>query len=182
MEIPQSLAIESFSQSWLTSLNSSLHGLGESLRPSLDHHTPFNFPISQSSDDVHLVHADQLFSDGLIRPFFNSSTPINPIQATPSASFTSRSSNIVPTIEIHCSFFRRWRKPSVQIFVRCFKCLIRPFRLQLQVRRSIKGSSRVDDIDRRALQYSRADHCYDLVTDNSIDEAVLHCKRSILNK
>ncbi|KAJ6328722.1 hypothetical protein OIU77_010412 [Salix suchowensis] len=92
MESPEALAIESFSRSWLTSVNPSLQGLETSLRASLDssheaisqefecrmqnsrksleedQNFNFYFPISQSPDA--LLHADQLFSDGLIRPVF----------------------------------------------------------------------------------------------------------------
>ncbi|CAK7348802.1 unnamed protein product [Dovyalis caffra] len=209
MEPSETLAIESFSRSWLTSVNSSLHGLETPLRASLDcsheaiseeldYRMPesrrsleedqnfnFDFPISQSPDA--LLHADQLFSDGLIRPIFinqskiEASSSLNLAPTVPS----SFSSGTVSAVQILCRFLGRWRR----ILPNCFG-YVRPFSHRLRGSRII---TRVDNVERiawgvksqsnsreasprRRTAYS-LDGCYD--SESSIHEAVLHCKRSM---
>ncbi|KAE8728237.1 Detected protein of confused Function [Hibiscus syriacus] len=93
MEIAQSLSIESFSYSWLVNLRPSLDSLDTSLGASLDasftemdptmppskrffqDFNKFYFHTSQTPPPT-LVHADELFADGYILPFFvNHSSP-----------------------------------------------------------------------------------------------------------
>ncbi|KAF9669021.1 hypothetical protein SADUNF_Sadunf14G0064100 [Salix dunnii] len=208
MESPETLAIESFSRSWLTSVNPSLQGLETALRASLDssheaisqelecrmqnsrksleqdQNFNFYFPISQSPDA--LLHADQLFSDGLIRPIF-----INQ-----SKSEVSRSLNLAPTVpsfssktvsavQILCRFLGRWKR----ILPKCFG-YVRP--LSRRVRDS-RISTRADYVERIAWEVKShsnsreasptrrvacsLDGCRD--SERSIHEAVLHCKRSM---
>ncbi|KAJ6400658.1 hypothetical protein OIU84_016153 [Salix udensis] len=209
MESPEALAIESFSRSWLTSVNPSLQGLETSLRASLDssHETisqefecrmqssrksreedqnfNFYFPISQSPDA--LLHADQLFSDGLIRPVFinqsksEASTSLSLAPAVPS----SFSSKTVSAVQILCRFLGRWKR----ILPKCFG-YVRP--LSRRVRGS-RISTRVDNVERIAWEVKShsssreaspsrrvacsPDSCRD--SERSIHEAVLHCKRSM---
>lgn len=209
MESSQPLAIDSFSHSWLTSINSSLDGLDELLRASLDSSLEatskeleykttkskrfleevqnFNFdvPICQSPDA--LVHADQLFSDGLIKPIFINQSKIeasNFLDLAPAMPSISSKTG-VSAVDIRCHSFIRWRR-SLQ---KCFGYLRTLCHRIGGLRKSIK----VDDIDGRAWEvkrpsnspgasprqrttYLRDDWC-DI--ESSIYEAVLHCKRSM---
>ncbi|KAL5859621.1 hypothetical protein ACOSQ4_000917 [Xanthoceras sorbifolium] len=92
METSQSLATESFSYSWLSNVKPSFDSLDESLRASLDSYHEaistdldykiiksqrfwaeaqnFNFDIPVSQSPAALLHADELFSDGLIKPVY----------------------------------------------------------------------------------------------------------------
>ncbi|KDP28549.1 hypothetical protein JCGZ_14320 [Jatropha curcas] len=213
MDSSQPLAIESFSYTWLTSINSRLDGL-EELRASLDSYHEatseeldykilkskrsleevqnfdFDVPISQYSDA--LVHADQLFSDGLIKPvFINQSKKevSGSLDLDPTSSLFSRT--VVPTVHVQCHIFKRWRKSSERILLKCFGYL-RPLCYKIT---GSRNSTSVDDIDRRVdrrvrqvkswsnspqespgISNSRTDWC-DI--ESSIYEAVLHCKRSI---
>ncbi|KAG6748165.1 hypothetical protein POTOM_048066 [Populus tomentosa] len=209
MESPETLAIESFSRSWLTSVNPSLQGLETALGASLDssygaiseefdyrmqnsrrsleedQNFNFYFPISQSPDA--LLHADQLFSDGLIRPIFinqsknEASSSLNLAPNVPS----SLSSKTVSAVQILCRFLGRWKR----ILPKCFG-YVRP--LSHRVRDS-RISTRVDNVERiaweaksqsnsreaspsRRVAYS-LDGCHD--SERSIHDAVLHCKRSM---
>ncbi|KAJ6872917.1 membrane-associated kinase regulator 6 [Populus alba x Populus x berolinensis] len=209
MESPETLAIESFSRSWLTSVNPSLQGLETALgaspdspreaiseeldyrmqnsRRSLEEDQNFNFyfPVSQSPDA--LLHADQLFSDGLIRPVFinqsknEASSSLNLAPNVPS----SLSSKTVSAVQILCRFLGRWKR----ILPKCFG-YVRP--LSHRVRDS-RISTRVDNVERiawegksqsnsreaspsRRVAYS-LDGCHD--SERSIHDAVLHCKRSM---
>ncbi|XP_006491204.1 probable membrane-associated kinase regulator 6 isoform X2 [Citrus sinensis] len=79
METSSPLAIESFSYSWLSNVETLLDGIDEPLRTSLDSSSEaiskelaenFNFDIPTSQSSAALLHADELFSDGLIKPEF----------------------------------------------------------------------------------------------------------------
>ncbi|KAJ4843627.1 hypothetical protein Tsubulata_049808 [Turnera subulata] len=198
------LAIESFSQSWLTSINSSLKDIEEPLRPSFDgshevmintrriklkrssfeaHNFNFDVPVSQSSDVI--VHADQLFADGIIKPFFNhSNTNSLDIVPTNRPSFSLKA--FLSAFKLHCHFLGRW-KHALQ---NCLK-FARPV---CHSERGSRKSIKVNDLDRsvwevgsrssnsphvslrRRIAYSMADCCD---VESSIYEAVLHCKRSM---
>ncbi|XP_041001912.1 probable membrane-associated kinase regulator 6 [Juglans microcarpa x Juglans regia] len=155
----------------------------------------FNVPISQSSSSSDLVHADELFSNGIIKPVFKNPQRIryysssivsngnNPLIPFSSASSSSRT--LVPTVQVNCHFLRRWKRTLAtgRILRECFGYLCRPL-----CRRVLRGSrkcTRVDDIDRRSLevkswssspQASPEQRFADM--ESSIHEAVLHCKRS----
>ena len=97
METSQPLSIESFSYSWLVNLKPSLDSLDRSLRASLDtcdeasfiemdprmppsrrffrNSQDFKFDLPVSQTPLTLVHADELFSNGYVMPFF-----VNPLK------------------------------------------------------------------------------------------------------
>ncbi|GKU96839.1 hypothetical protein SLEP1_g10030 [Rubroshorea leprosula] len=215
METLQPLAIESFSESWLSNHRPSFSGLDEQPRASTDgshegtymeldykkvksnrfltesQNFNFNIPIIPSS--TALASADELFSNGLIRPVFvdpskkQSCNTSDFISAIHNSSFSLRT--LIPTRAVHHGFLRRWRKSTGQLLRNLFGCL-RPFCHEAGCSRK---SIRVDDIDRRVQQVrswspspqaspqpstvcSADDRC-DL--ESLIYEAVLHCKRSI---
>ncbi|XP_021683433.2 probable membrane-associated kinase regulator 6 [Hevea brasiliensis] len=212
MECSQPLAVESFSHSWLTSVSSPLNGLEELLRASLDssheaifeeleYKVPkpkrsleevqnFNFDVPSSQFPDALVHADQLFAEGLIKPVFISQSKIDTSSSlvlVPKMHSSVVSSAVVPTVDIQCCIFKRWRKSSQRILQKCVG------HLRLLCRK-LPGSirtTRVDDIDRRARQvkiWSNSPQASPGITytstgwcdiESSIYDAVLHCKRSI---
>ncbi|KAI9182140.1 hypothetical protein LWI28_022492 [Acer negundo] len=118
METSQSLAVESFSYSWLSNIKPSFDSLDESPRASLDsfHEATsadldykivksqrfqgesqnFNFDIPISQSPAPFLHADELFSDGLIKPVYVDPSKIetshtsDPVIVPPVSSFSSR--------------------------------------------------------------------------------------------
>lgn len=203
------LAVESFSYSWLINAKPSLDDLGSPPRTSLDisdesasmgkdYHVlksqsledeaqTFNFdvPISQSS--AALIHADEVFSDGFIVPMFVDPAKeqvldtSHSLSSVPLSSLPSRPG--IPSVGIHFGFFRKWQKSSTSALYRCFGCF-RPFHRKLGGSRK---SIRVDDIDRRLWETRSwrgspqpSLHQSDWChMESSIHEAVLYCKRSI---
>ncbi|XP_024019018.1 probable membrane-associated kinase regulator 6 [Morus notabilis] len=190
------LAVESFSDSWLSNTRPSLiKVLDKSNTNSFD----FDTSISDKSP-VNFVHADELFSDGLIKPVF-----VDPINGGVSSSTSSSSKSTTDSdifalsslsdprtsvtdqdVQMGCSccFFRRRRRLlSEQVLRKIFGYLIRTRRAK--VVGGSKKSTKVDDIDRRTLEVKSWSSCsspgpstvYDI--ESSIYEAVLHCKRSI---
>ena len=120
METSQPLSIESFSYSWLVNLKPSLDSLDSSLRASLDacdeasfiemdprmppsrrffrnsQDFKFDFPISQTP--LTLVHADELFFNGYVMPFFVNPLKMEPYEVSDSTSTlptSSHASNLV---------------------------------------------------------------------------------------
>lgn len=215
METSRPLAIDSFSYSWLSNVKPPLDGIEESLRESLDsaheaiskemacmtvkskRFVPeaqnFNFDIPISPSPAALLHADELFSDGLVKPVFVSPSNIEASSCTSdlsnSYSFSSRNF-VVTASEHHSHVLKKWKKSSKKIMQKCFG-YVRPRCYRVG---SSRKSNRVDDIDRRvreAKSWSKSpetflqqntthrvsESCSDI--ENSIYEAVLHCKRSI---
>ncbi|XVF33242.1 hypothetical protein REPUB_Repub17cG0152000 [Reevesia pubescens] len=213
METLQPLAIESFSYSWLSDHKPSLDGLDEPPRASIDNYyggtsEEFDYEMVESSrflpdqnfnfdaiaqTPAAFIHADELFTNGFIRPIYidpskrESRNTLASLQATLSSSLSSRAET--PSGRTHCSFLGRWRKSTQQILRSLFGHL-RPFCHKVGC---LRKSTRVDDIDRRTWKVkswnsspqaspeqsttcSMGDSCY---LENSIYEAVLHCKRSI---
>ncbi|CAN0825096.1 Probable membrane-associated kinase regulator 6 [Linum grandiflorum] len=187
----ESLAIESFSNSWLTnstpSFLDSLDTSSPSVRPSFDgfhdfresHKFCFDIPVSSSAV---VAPADQLFSDGVIKPssFTKSHTPPAGLLQNPSPTPQAQKRVVVATVNIQCQVFSRWRKLSTRVVMKCFRRVKCSF---VVLRKSI----RVDDVRRRALQVRSlsnspprrsTDVNYWSDMDSSIYEAVLHCKRS----
>ncbi|THG21938.1 hypothetical protein TEA_008428 [Camellia sinensis var. sinensis] len=234
METSQSLAIESFSYSWLTNRKFSLDSLSESLIPSLDasdeavseeakykilsskrsleesHNFNFDIPISKS---LSLVHADEIFYQGHILPRYSDDQSkkddFNALNSNSVLSIPISSRNVCAADRIHCRVLKKWRKTSKRIVQKCLG-FFRPLCLKVGFsRRSI----RVDDIDmnvweeevkassprstatsvgnwglRKAKSWSNSTmesagpspfySAGDWSVDSSIDEAILHCKRS----
>ncbi|XP_061338808.1 probable membrane-associated kinase regulator 6 [Gastrolobium bilobum] len=216
METSVPLASDSFSYSWLSDCKSPLDGLEEPLRESVYSSYEgtsaefnstminsdnlraecqnFDFDISITQSPVVLVHADEIFSDGLVMPIFvdpskveSCNTP-DPSQTMLGSSFSSRT--VSPrTMEIHHGFLTRWRKSTWRTLLDFFGCIN-------QLRHKVGGSrksTRVDDIDKtdwqvRSLSSSQKSSPKPITThpigdsndhENSIYEAVLHCKRSL---
>lgn len=205
METSSPLAIESFSYSWLSNVQPPLDGIDEPLRTSLDSSPEaiskelaqnFNFYIPTSQSSAALLHADELFSDGLIKPVFAGPSKIldastsDLITVLPSSSFSSR--NVIPVFQGHYRLLSKWGISFKKNFLKCFGYL-RPH--YHNIGSSRKRSSRVDDIDRRGQEvksWSNSPQAspppsakysvgvgdwHDI--ENSIYEAILHCKRSI---
>lgn len=218
METSMPLASDSFSYSWLSNSKSPIDdGLDEEPhRESVFNSNSLvaecqNFNFDTSSITTHspvvLVHADELFSDGLLRPVFvdpstkveescNGNTP-DPIETKigsfGSSSFSSRTVSS-RTTEIHHGFLTRLRKST-------WRTLVDFFRYFNQLRQKVGGSRksiRVDDIDNtdwkvKSLRSSRSQKesprpitthhpigdLHDDHHESSIYEAVLHCKRSV---
>ncbi|KAE9615519.1 hypothetical protein Lalb_Chr04g0256131 [Lupinus albus] len=200
------LASDSFSYSWLTNSKSHLDGLEDPHREfnsikinsenSVAEQQSFNFDPSITHSPIVLVHADELFYDGHLRPVFyehlkaeSCNTP-DPVQAKLSYSFST--STVSPrNVEVHHCFLTRWRKSTRRTLVEFFKHATN--QLRHRVRHSRKNM-RVDDIDKtewhvKGLSSSQPaspkpihpTHSIGNLHDheNSIYEAVLHCKRSI---
>ncbi|KAJ8748898.1 hypothetical protein K2173_013331 [Erythroxylum novogranatense] len=194
MESPsEPLAIESFSNSWLTGNHSSLENLGDPSTASFQRSSgdsqnfKFDVPFTKSSSAI--VHADQLFSDGLIRPnslhrSSSSSVNLRPSSSTRPSPSSFSDSTVVPVADTQCEVLRRWKKRSERILQKWIGHLT-PFCLGVGgTRKSIK----VDDIDRREWEvkswsnsptYHSADSWSELEFETSIYEAILHCKKSI---
>ncbi|KAF3439942.1 hypothetical protein FNV43_RR18220 [Rhamnella rubrinervis] len=198
METTSPLAVESFSDSWLSNINLSFNGLDEEPRRAAHESSSattqnFHFDIQAFESHVSLLHADELFSDGLIKPLL-----VVPLAAGVSntadsiSSFCVSSKSVTTDEQISGCFLGRWRKVSKRILQKFFGHLI----VVLPLCHKIEGpkkSSKVDDIGRRTQAvkswnnspqisprlsrvYSAGDW-YDI--ESSINDAVLHCKRSI---
>ncbi|RDY09253.1 hypothetical protein CR513_06400, partial [Mucuna pruriens] len=197
--------------SWLPKCKSPADSLEESLRESLysscggtsEENSDdllaecqnFNFDISVPHSPLVLVPADEIFSDGLLRPMFVDPSKVefcntpDPSQAKLSSSFSSRTFS-PRTMEIHHGLLTRWRKSTRRTLVDFFRYVNQ---LRQKVGRSRK-SIRVDDIDKtdwqvKCLSSSQKGSPKPFTTlplgdlhdhENSIYEAVLHCKRSIV--
>ncbi|XP_057995125.1 probable membrane-associated kinase regulator 6 isoform X1 [Hevea brasiliensis] len=218
METSQPLSIESFSYRWLVNLKPSLESLDNSLRASLDasdeasfiemdpkmppskrffrnsQDFKFDFPISQSPLTV--VHADELFCNGYLKPLFVDPLKVDTYEvsdsnsAIPSSSHTPKA--VVSVRKTRSSSLRRCRTLSKQIFQKYFEFL-RPLYRRIRGHRS---SSRAESMDtnvqvvkswlysaetspRISVAYSVDDWRRSCDSESSIYEAVLHCKRSI---
>ncbi|MED6183601.1 hypothetical protein PIB30_039270 [Stylosanthes scabra] len=186
------LASESFSYSWLSSSSSSSSCKSTSQN--------FNFDISLSSNSSPdsscvLAHADELFSGGTIKPLY----VLHPNNNNPTITSSSSSSNLredplspISNVEIHHhhdGWFTRWKTRTLRNISRCIG------RLNRKVGCSSEKSVRVIDIDdtdnknkkKKERQVKRSSitvhpivgSFHDAHHENSIYEAVLHCKRSL---
>ncbi|XP_038999382.1 probable membrane-associated kinase regulator 6 [Hibiscus syriacus] len=222
MEASQQLSIESFSYSWLVNLKpASSDGLDGSLRASLDacdeasfiemdprmppsnrffrrsQDFKFDFPISQAP--LTLVHADELFSDGYIVPFFVNPLKIEAyeIEASDSVSAmaiaTSSQVPAVPPSKTNRPSLSRCRRLSRRILSK-YLDFLRPLYRRIRGR---KSNGRAESVDagiqtkkkwvysaeaspRISVAYSGADEWRNSCdSESSIYEAVLHCKKSI---
>ncbi|XP_052194358.1 probable membrane-associated kinase regulator 6 [Diospyros lotus] len=168
METSQAIAIESFSCSWLTNKRFSFDSLSEPLRTSLDvpgedisqesdhkiarskkfleEAQNFNFDTSFPKAPATLVHADEIFSNGLILPKFGD---LGNKGASDASSLAPSSSlrTVCPSDRIRTYFLKRWRKSSRRILKK-YLGFFRPFCREVGCsRRGI----RVDDIDGREV-------------------------------
>ncbi|XVE64309.1 hypothetical protein DITRI_Ditri07aG0090800 [Diplodiscus trichospermus] len=223
METSQPLSIESFSYSWLVNLKPSLDGLDSSLRASLDacdeassfiemdprmppsrrffrnsqDNFKFDFPISQTP--LSLVHADELFSNGYVMPFFVNPLKMEAYDVSGSTSTSLPASSqppnlVVPPSKTHGPpSLRRCRRLSKRIFLK-YLDFLRPLYRRIRGR---KSSSRAESVDARvhvkkknwvfsaetspriSVAYSADEWRKSCDSESSIYEAVLHCKKSI---
>ncbi|GAB4844539.1 hypothetical protein Ancab_037920 [Ancistrocladus abbreviatus] len=207
MEGSQPLATESFSLSWLVNSNPKIEPLedsneamdGDTVSRRLHHQTQsfdFNVCVGDQSSNP-LVHADKLFSNGLIMPVFIK--PSNSTTETAAVSISNASSPMhssppsrdpSPRVWTHRFFLKKWRRYSGKILQKYFKLLMPSCRNRSGSRRN----TRVDDLDTREREvkslsstpeqsparstpdYNPRGNWGD--TDRSVYEAILYCKRS----
>ncbi|KAK4761670.1 hypothetical protein SAY87_029554 [Trapa incisa] len=182
MDTSKPLAIESFSHSWLSNIRPS------SLDLSYDHslHSEANFdfnvsiPVGPTST---FVPADELFSNGLIRP----TSPESPATVTPDRydmpSPLPSPADLLPDLPTERSLLWRWRRSSEQALQKCFRRLFsRSFHRKegFYTRKNVRVRSWLGSPP-AAVSPSRTSAVSDWRDDieSSIYEAVLHCKRSI---
>ncbi|GAB4826298.1 hypothetical protein Ancab_009162 [Ancistrocladus abbreviatus] len=193
------LSMESFSHSWLINLKPSCESLGDSFRAALDASDAtsfidmdprmppskrflryvddfdFDLPFLQQSPPATILHADELFSDGLLKPPFNpsrvegqSSLGSSPLEHAPR--------RIASNSKIRRSSLRRCRTLYKQILERQLDFL-RPLYHKIK-----GGKKRVISpaaSPRSSTASSISDWRRSCDSESSIYEAVLHCKRSI---
>ncbi|XP_057951146.1 probable membrane-associated kinase regulator 6 [Malania oleifera] len=220
MDSSNPLSIESFSYSWLINLKPSFESLDDSLRASLDtsdeasfiemdpkmppskrfyrNSQDFNFDFPTSPTPLTLVHADEIFSNGLLMPFFvdrlkmEAHDASNTIPSAPISSHAPKMFQRVPPRKFRCSSLRRCRRLSKHIFQKYLDFFMPLF----QRVRSRRSGSKADSIETRiqveqnwvhspatsprtSVAYSVYDPRRSCDSESSIYEAVLHCKRSI---
>lgn len=212
VETSQPLSIESFSYSWLINLKPSLESLSESFRAALDssdesffiemdpnmpgskrfktlnQDIDFNLPFAEQSTDA-IVHADELFCDGLLMPLVNLSRTKDYSDSSPCASPLSDFQNRIAVSgdrKLRCSSLRRCRSLlSRKMFE---KYLYSLFPL-LGKMRCCRSKSKARSADNRSFSPQASprtsvgsfpgDLRRSCDSESSIHEAVLHCKRSI---
>ncbi|KAM7508608.1 hypothetical protein LguiA_019061 [Lonicera macranthoides] len=192
METSQSLATESFSYSWLTNKHPSSHYLN-TLHESLLKETNFEFDILTSiNSSTPLVHADEIFFNGQIIPFYNVEESSNSTSLSVSSSLPITSISSVFPRSCNCHFLEKWRKSSKKMLEKWIGFVV-PFCKRVGFSRK---SIRVDDIEMKVDLYRRRQswsdstqesssqnpsNAMDFLCDieNPIYDAVLHCKRSI---
>ncbi|XP_027347359.1 probable membrane-associated kinase regulator 6 [Abrus precatorius] len=208
METSLPLATESFSYSWLPNCRTRSNNLKEPLlestynisegttnTPFIEECQNFNFDISITQSPSVLALADEIFSDGLIKPLFvdpskleSCHTTPDSTQSKPSSSYSSRVTS-PRTVEIHHGFLTKWKTSTC----RTLRNLSRYVNQLCQKVGSSRKSTRVDDFDKEEWEVkswsSSQQASPKSITvkpigalhdhENSIYEAVLHCKRSI---
>ncbi|CAL0318258.1 unnamed protein product [Lupinus luteus] len=175
MQAPVPLASDSFSYSWLSNSifpldgledphiesvysfygNSEFNSIKINSHNSVAECQSFNFDPSIIHSPLVIVHADELFSDGILRPVLFDPTKFmscnalesDPIQTKHSSSFSSKSDS-PRTVETHECFLRRWRKSTKRNLVEFFRYVNQWCH---KIRHSRK-SMRIDDIDKRDWQ------------------------------
>ena len=221
MEASQPLSIESFSYSWLINLKPSFESLDDSLRTSLDvsdeassfiemdprmppskrffrNSQDFNFDFPISQPPLGIVHADELFSNGLIMPLFMEPLKIEAYKSSYSLPATPISSSHAPKHVLsasnsRCSSLRRCRRSSKRILHK-YLDFLRPLYRRILGRRTVSRAenvvnSRMQEVKswvyspeaspRTSTAYSTGDWRKSCDSESSIYEAVLYCKRSI---
>ncbi|XP_054823220.1 probable membrane-associated kinase regulator 6 [Prosopis cineraria] len=186
-------ATESFSYSWLSNSKSSLDGLLPEPPLRLSFHSSyqnFNFDVSNLQSPSIVAHADELFSDGLIRshvfvdPFRvescnnnnNNSNTKDSIETT-MLSCSSVSSRTISAKPVGVSSSHGYlRKQRLKDF---FHLLVSRFCCKFGLSRKSTRVGHIDKAEREATQKALGAYCND--HENSIYEAVLHCKRSFEN-
>ncbi|XP_022973062.1 probable membrane-associated kinase regulator 6 [Cucurbita maxima] len=192
------LSIESFSYSWLVNIRSSFESRRNSFTTSLDEASfiemdptmppskrfyfttsrtshDFAFPAISRSPSLPLVHADQLISNGYLVPAAYEGAL--GIIGSPAVKLTAEP---LGKLESSCSLRKSCRRLSRQIFEK-YLSFFRPILRRVQRvegNGNGKGGSR-RPITREAHQYCDEWRRSSCDSENSIYDAVLHCKRSI---
>ncbi|KAH6789256.1 hypothetical protein C2S51_004262 [Perilla frutescens var. frutescens] len=154
MENSKPLATESFSYSWLVDRKQqSLDVLTEIIRPTLhEKDQNFNFDVSLTAFHAALVHADEIFSDGHIRPVYVDRSKVEALKTSSSVPPSPVSSytmgNTFDTSKKQWCLVERWRRSSKRILQKCFG-LMRPL---YQTKGCSRKSSRVDDLERKVCE------------------------------
>ncbi|XP_027768369.1 probable membrane-associated kinase regulator 6 [Solanum pennellii] len=177
------LASESFSYSWL--LNETTPSLESTILDDQDttflnfskrflelESQNFNFDINPTFS---FVHADEIFSDGHIMPLYlDNMSKIEKI-----CNFDTCSISSTPLTPFYATNRGKQRKSCGKILVKRLKFL---WLFCKSLGNSRKGS-KVDDFERKVLEIDSRNspmrspsHCIDM--ENTISEAILHCKRS----
>ncbi|KAI4371566.1 hypothetical protein MLD38_019785 [Melastoma candidum] len=184
---PLPLAVESFSRSWLPiprpSLEAHLPPPHCDPHPDIRPHQDFYFDVPAVSCPTcdTFAHADELFSCGTLKVVLSDSSHLRPISSIHSTALSGG------TPSRH-SLLRRLRKSFARAIQRCFWG-VRPVCIRLT---NSRGMARVTDIDPMEREY-RGGHClgesssstgcthshYSHGEESPIDEAILHCKRSV---
>lgn len=162
-------------------------------RRSSSHDFKFDFPASPAP--LTLVHADELFSGGYVLPVFANPVKIKSYEANFDLNRTPSSSSLpskfcTPENKIHSPSLRRRQRMSKQVFHKYFQLfrplcqIIRRCRLSSRKEDSRAQASRkcahlADSSPRLSSAYSVDNWRRSCDSDISINEAVLHCKRSI---
>ncbi|GAA0158160.1 hypothetical protein Leryth_007196 [Lithospermum erythrorhizon] len=151
MENPQSLAIESFSYSWLIDKNqppiSDVCNNNE-VKHHLDKNFNFDIPLCNKSP-VSLVDANDIFSDGYMMPSpFLSRSRTQPSTSAPATPFFSFSMPSDDRCNSQSKFIKKWKKSSTKVLQKC-SLFLRPICRGLSFPRK---SNRVDDLGRKVWE------------------------------
>ncbi|KAI3444476.1 hypothetical protein Pfo_001141 [Paulownia fortunei] len=158
MENSQPLATESFSYSWLTDRKPhSSDALPENLRTifpecSSEKEQNFNFDVPFTASPIAIVHADEIFSDGHIRPVYFDRSKVEALKTSTSVppspiSSYSLGNPIVANKNQYC-LLGKWRKSSKIILQKCFG-FVKPLCQRIGCSRK---SNRVDDLERKVCE------------------------------
>lgn len=141
------LATESFSYSWLVQQTPQFHGLEEYLTStSSPRDTNFNFDTSISrSSSFNFVHADEIFSNGHIMPFYLDRTKSN-VEAFNALSPLPDPIPISSSDRMKFYYFFKNLRTSSRSMIRGWLRMLRPLCHKVGCSRK---SIRVDDIDRK---------------------------------
>ncbi|MED6181516.1 hypothetical protein PIB30_019943 [Stylosanthes scabra] len=197
MEASLAIASESFSYSWLSSNCKNKSPLDHLLTECKN----FNFDPSITHSPVVLVHADELFANGILRPagevvephydsrenqrFFDSNRVLDSSRNGPDSTTQTKLGPSSPgKLGTNHGILAKWRRSTWRTLVYLFRYVNKQFGSSS----SSRISTRVDDIDKTDLKFGslrsssvQASPIVDLHHhhENSIFEAVLHCKRSV---
>ncbi|XP_071709712.1 probable membrane-associated kinase regulator 6 [Rutidosis leptorrhynchoides] len=200
MEDSKPLSVESFSYSWLVNQNSSLDIMNCSFRASFDAadgasfiemdpnltpskrflvHQEFNFDVPTSQPSTTFFHADNLISNGIIVPVKSSNFAPAPLSST-----VQEHKHFSKSRSLSLSKCNKLPKRIIKKYID----LVRP--LWCRMRRGRSDSSKVQGVEnweclstsgpRISGEYYRVDNRRrSSDSETSIQEAVVHCKKTI---
>ncbi|GMH08935.1 hypothetical protein Nepgr_010775 [Nepenthes gracilis] len=210
-ETSQPLSIDSFSHAWLINLKPSFESLGESFRAVLDESDEaffidmdprmppskrfsrcaqdfdFDLPVSHQSSAAAILHADELFSNGLLKPLVDPSK-VEACGASGSTPGSRALGKKALDSKMRSSSLRRCRSLSKKMldkYMDFFKLLLHKIRGSKSRSRVRAVSSSINGVlspgtsPRASVGSFAGDWRRSCDSESSIYEAVLHCKRSI---